>query len=112
MAFSDACWIPFLVGGMLVTGSVNTLAKKIAYQTEADGESWEKPWTCTLIMFFGEMMCLLLFALSAAVCGCRVYRFRVEEGGTQWTCRAWWSRQPSPAADIEVGPMNLGAPLL
>jgi len=64
MGFSDACWIPFLVAGMLVTGSINTLAKKIAYQTESEGESWTKPWTCTLIMFTGEFLCLIMFALK------------------------------------------------
>ena len=62
--FSDKCWIMFLVGGMLLTGSINTLAKKVAYQTKSDGENWEKPWTCTLVMFTGEMLCLLIFAAN------------------------------------------------
>jgi hypothetical protein len=33
---SERLWIPFLVIGMLVTGSVNTLSKKVAYQTVSE----------------------------------------------------------------------------
>ena len=60
--FSDACWVPFLVIGMLLTGSANTLSKKVAYQTESDGQHWRKPWTCTLVMFTGELMCTSYYA--------------------------------------------------
>ena len=59
---SERLWIPFLVVGMLVTGSVNTLSKKVAYQTVSENHKWTKPWTCTLVMFLGECLCLILFA--------------------------------------------------
>ena len=72
----DRCWVPFLVVGMLLTGSANTLSKKVAYQTESDGEHWHKPWTCTLVMFTGELMCLCLFAWRQKGEGCAWFTCR------------------------------------
>lgn len=59
-------WHVALVVGMLVTGSTNTLSKKLAYDSTARGldgtvKKWDKPWTCTLVMFLGEAMCMLFF---------------------------------------------------
>eukprot|EP00299_Pterocystis_sp_00344_P015784 c7896_g1_i1.p1 GENE.c7896_g1_i1~~c7896_g1_i1.p1 ORF type:complete len:409 (-),score=105.16 c7896_g1_i1:25-1251(-) len=67
-----------LVLGMLLTGSINTISKKMGYATCSTGMSsvdsvssdkchgheklFKKPWTQTLVMFLGESMCLLLFA--------------------------------------------------
>ena len=77
--------IAILVVGMLVTGSVNTIAKKVGYDTCSRGEpgvegtptsrgvlagqfrcppgerKFQKPWTQTLVMFTGEACCLLYF---------------------------------------------------
>lgn len=55
-----------LVVTMLVTGSVNTISKKMGYATKARGlhgdvHDFEKPWTQSLVMFFGEFMCLGVF---------------------------------------------------
>ena len=74
-----------LVAGMLITGSVNTISKKVGYDTCSKGEpgikgtptargalagqfpcpkgerKFQKPWTQTLVMFTGEACCLLYF---------------------------------------------------
>ena len=55
-----------LAGLMLGTGSINTVSKKIMYQTngtniEGKTELYRKPWLCTLVMFSGESMCMLIF---------------------------------------------------
>lgn len=59
-----------LAGAMLSTGSLNTVAKKVMYQTKGvniDGEIeyYKKPWVCTFFMFCGESMCMLFFVLFA-----------------------------------------------
>eukprot|EP00298_Acanthocystis_sp_HF-20_P010478 c18876_g1_i1.p1 GENE.c18876_g1_i1~~c18876_g1_i1.p1 ORF type:complete len:439 (+),score=162.51 c18876_g1_i1:78-1394(+) len=71
-----------LVFMMLLTGSINTISKKIGYNTCSQGFSsvistshtssgcdagerkFRKPWTQSLVMFFGEMMCLFVFAYN------------------------------------------------
>lgn len=58
--------------GMLSTGSLNTISKKIMYQTEGkaiDGsmEYYSKPWWCTFIMFLGEAVCLAAFYVQRAI---------------------------------------------
>jgi len=55
-----------LAGIMLGTGSINTVSKKVMYQTngtniEGTYELYKKPWLCTLVMFSGESMCMLIF---------------------------------------------------
>jgi len=74
-----------LVAGMLITGSVNTISKKVGYDTCSRGEpgiegtpsargvlagqfrcppgerKFQKPWSQTLVMFTGEACCLLYF---------------------------------------------------
>jgi drug/metabolite transporter (DMT)-like permease len=69
-----------LVVGMLASGSINTISKKLGYSTcssspisgnydsankckdfTPNGHQFRKPWTQTLVMFTGEAMCLLLF---------------------------------------------------
>ncbi|CAL6016780.1 EamA-like_transporter family protein [Hexamita inflata] len=55
-----------IITGMLSFGTINTVVKKIMYQTDGkniDGgmEPYAKPWWCTLIMFMGEAMCLVAY---------------------------------------------------
>lgn len=55
-----------IILGMLGFGTINTVSKKIMYQTDGktiDGneEPYAKPWWCTLIMFLGETMCLIVY---------------------------------------------------
>ena len=55
-----------IITGMLTFGTINTVVKKIMYQTDGiniDGtyEEYAKPWWCTLIMFLGEAMCLVAY---------------------------------------------------
>lgn len=55
-----------IIAGMLTFGTINTVVKKIMYQTDGiniDGteEEYAKPWWCTLIMFLGEAMCLIAY---------------------------------------------------
>ena len=50
----------------LTFGTINTVAKKIMYQTSGlnmfgGWEAYSKPWWTTLFMFFGEAMCLLIY---------------------------------------------------
>ena len=64
-----------LAGIMLSTGSLNTISKKVMYQTNGtniDGEleKYQKPWLCTLVMFCGESMCMLFFYLFALYFRC------------------------------------------
>ena len=64
-----------LAGIMLSTGSLNTISKKVMYQTygvNVDGELelYQKPWLCTLVMFCGESMCMLFFYLFALYFKC------------------------------------------
>ncbi|EAX98785.1 hypothetical protein TVAG_492760 [Trichomonas vaginalis G3] len=64
-----------LAGLMLSTGSLNTISKKVMYQTSGttiDGgiELYRKPWLCTLVMFCGESMCMLFFYLFALYFKC------------------------------------------
>lgn len=52
---------------MLSTGSLNTISKKILYQTKGQTidpdiiQKYQRPWFCTFIMFCGEAMCMLFF---------------------------------------------------
>ncbi|CAH1263583.1 SLC35F6 [Branchiostoma lanceolatum] len=68
MALSCVQWL--LVLGMLVTGSINTLSKKAQNDskvkgvpgpngTEAVEHDFDHPWFQTVIMFIGEMCCLI-----------------------------------------------------
>lgn len=64
-----------LAAVMLSTGSLNTISKKVMYQSSGiniDGEieKYQKPWLCTLVMFCGESMCMLFFYLFALYFKC------------------------------------------
>eukprot|EP00761_Pharyngomonas_kirbyi_P000802 gb/GECH01000803.1/.p1 GENE.gb/GECH01000803.1/~~gb/GECH01000803.1/.p1 ORF type:complete len:445 (+),score=113.21 gb/GECH01000803.1/:1-1335(+) len=53
-------WI--LVVGMLISGTINTIAKKAQNQTSATGlynesKDFKKPWFQTWVMFLGEFLC-------------------------------------------------------
>lgn len=69
-----------LVAGMLVSGSVNTISKKLGYGTcstspiagdystasacpefTPNGHQFRKPWSFSLVMFTGEALCLMIF---------------------------------------------------
>lgn len=77
--------IVLLVVGMLASGSINTISKKLGYETcstspisgsysssakcpaptwAPNGHQFRKPWTQTLVMFTGEAMCMLLFLFN------------------------------------------------
>ncbi|KAH0571027.1 EamA-like transporter family protein [Spironucleus salmonicida] len=58
-----------IIISMLASGTVNTVVKKIMYQTEGyniqlETQLYTTPWWCTLIMFFGESLCLIAFYIS------------------------------------------------
>lgn len=58
-----------LAAGMLLTGSTNTLSKKIQFQTHQPGqcavdESFNKPWFQTGIMFLGEALCIAFYFIQ------------------------------------------------
>ncbi|KAH0791644.1 putative membrane spanning protein [Histomonas meleagridis] len=72
-----------LAAAMLASGSLNTIAKKIMYQTKGkniDGELeyYSKPWLCTFVMFCGESMCMVIFYLFALYYKCT----KPTDGGT------------------------------
>jgi len=55
-----------LAGGMLISGTINTVAKKFQNEScaiglEGDSHQFTHPWFQTLIMFIGEALCLLGF---------------------------------------------------
>ncbi|KAA6362825.1 MAG: Solute carrier family 35 member [Streblomastix strix] len=70
-----------LSSGMLLTGSLNTISKKLQYQSCAPGldvckgsptcntlihknnHHFEKPWTQTSMMFLGEATCIIVYLL-------------------------------------------------
>ncbi|XP_052106885.1 solute carrier family 35 member F6-like isoform X1 [Mytilus californianus] len=65
-----SCFQIVLMVGMLVTGSINTISKKAQNDCKVEGypdrsanntrtvHEFNHPWFQTLIMFFGEMICL------------------------------------------------------
>ena len=61
---------------MLSTGSLNTISKKILYQTKGQTidpdiiQKYQRPWFCTFIMFCGEAMCMLFFYCFALYYHC------------------------------------------
>ena len=60
-----------IITGMLTFGTINTVVKKIMYDSDGkniDGtfEAYKKPWWCTLIMFLGESMCLVVYYIIKA----------------------------------------------
>jgi drug/metabolite transporter (DMT)-like permease len=75
--------LTMLVVGMLLTGTINTVSKKMGYQTCSKGldsvpdtddntkgchpgeRLFAKPWSGTLIMFLGEAMCMCVFGFKA-----------------------------------------------
>ena len=66
-----------LVAGMLVSGSVNTISKKIQNQSTAEGldgkeKAFAKPWTQTAVMLLGELFCLAGYYVT-------VYRQKIRE---------------------------------
>lgn len=109
----------FLVIGMLITGSINTVSKKLGYDTcslglnnikaTADAEScplanerkFIKPWTQTLVMFVGEATCLLLYAYQK-------YKTKRRERGEVWrTPLLPKGGTPLPATPAGVAPRSL-----
>lgn len=62
----------FLAIGMLSTGTINTVAKKVSYQTKVKNSNeyrvyFSKPWFSTLVMFIGESLCLLIYAIQLLI---------------------------------------------
>ena len=48
---------------MLVFGSINTIAAKAMDSTSYHGEDFNHPYFQTGLMFFGETLCLLFYAI-------------------------------------------------
>eukprot|EP00164_Ancoracysta_twista_P002055 GFYU01002707.1.p1 GENE.GFYU01002707.1~~GFYU01002707.1.p1 ORF type:complete len:403 (-),score=130.55 GFYU01002707.1:286-1494(-) len=74
-----------LVAGMLITGSINTISKKMQNQSTAEGvdgdvHKFSKPWFQTVIMFSGELVCLLWLYVSFWI-----YQYRVRRQSTAQT---------------------------
>jgi len=72
-----------LVVGMLITGSLNTLTKKAQNQSKAENiygevQKFDHPWFQTLLMFYGESLCLLGYEWMR-----RRARRAAAEGNTQ-----------------------------
>jgi len=89
--------------GMLSTGSLNTISKKIMYQTQGkniDGEMeyYDKPWWCTLIMFLGEAVCLAAFYVQRAVSKRRSARQAAKLVEEEEDDESSQHRAPQPAA--------------
>jgi hypothetical protein len=66
---STLAWKLTLLFGMLGTGAINTLSKKIQNQSASvgiDGKSapFSKPWSQTLVMFSGEACLIFVFFIQ------------------------------------------------
>ncbi|GIQ85040.1 hypothetical protein KIPB_006650, partial [Kipferlia bialata] len=60
---ANAVWV---AAGMLITGTINTVSKKLNYETYSVGlngqvELFTKPWFQCGVMFLGEALCLLFY---------------------------------------------------
>ena len=69
VAPSTLAWKLTLLFGMLGTGAINTLSKKIQNQCVSAGidgknESFSKPWSQTLVMFSGEACLIFVFFIQ------------------------------------------------
>lgn len=69
VAPSSLAWKLTLLFGMLGTGAINTLSKKIQNQCSAVGvdgksEPFSKPWSQTLVMFSGEACLIFVFLIQ------------------------------------------------
>jgi hypothetical protein len=69
VAPSSLAWKLTLLFGMLGTGAINTLSKKIQNQCAAVGidgkkEPFSKPWSQTLVMFSGEACLIFVFFIQ------------------------------------------------
>eukprot|EP00771_Trimastix_marina_P004226 gnl/Trimastix_PCT/971.p1 GENE.gnl/Trimastix_PCT/971~~gnl/Trimastix_PCT/971.p1 ORF type:complete len:414 (-),score=135.60 gnl/Trimastix_PCT/971:112-1353(-) len=71
-----------LSAGMLLTGSINTISKKIQFQTKSKGicgtKKFRKPWFQTAVMFLGETMCLLFLAFLLVIKRLRARRVQTS----------------------------------
>ena len=81
------CGEILLAAMMLTTGSLNTVSKKILYQTNGtaiDGtvEAYQKPWLCTFVMFCGESMCMVFFYIFALYYKCTKQKSQNMTQGT------------------------------
>lgn len=57
-------WTALVVTGMLITGAINTVVKKLQNNWTAPGlnprpHKFEHPWFQTFVMFIGEFLCML-----------------------------------------------------
>jgi len=73
MQYSTIITILFVVG-MLITGTLNTVAAKIQNETPSLGNDgtvhkFHHPWVQTWLMFMGEILCLFYF--GAQLCCCK-----------------------------------------
>ena len=69
---SSLAWKLTLLFGMLGTGAINTLSKKIQNQCAAAGidgkkEEFSKPWSQTLVMFSGEACLIFVFFVQQLI---------------------------------------------
>jgi drug/metabolite transporter (DMT)-like permease len=58
-----------LVAGMLITGTINTLTKKI--QNDTYNKTFNHPWFQTAVMFLGEFLCLIVFEIGRCYKNCQ-----------------------------------------
>lgn len=57
--------IYILIGLMVLTGSINTIANKMQNNLESLGKPYQHVWFITFCMFVGESTCLILYAIHS-----------------------------------------------
>ena len=62
----------FLAMAMIITGTFNTVSRKISYQMEGknikgEQEQYNKAWITTFFMFLGESICLVIFYIKRCI---------------------------------------------
>jgi len=64
---SSRVYLWFLMLGMLLSGTSNTLFAKITDSTVVAGELYTHPFLQTLFMFIGEYLCFIVYFLKKKV---------------------------------------------
>lgn len=86
---------------MLATGTINTTASKVMYQTKAtnylgEPEVYDKPWLSTFVMFIAEGLCMIYYLLFVLYFWCT----------TPKSDAAADQKDPKIAKDIEASKKN------
>jgi TRAP-type C4-dicarboxylate transport system permease small subunit len=58
-----------LMGGMIVTGSINTVANKLQNNSKSLDLPYQHAWFITFCMFLGEILCIFMYLIKKLTVG-------------------------------------------